>query len=836
METTNTAGNYPFLADGGEMGECTRNYNWSATPLGTPDQWPLSLRTTVGIVLHSAFPMFLFWGSDLICFYNDAYRGSLGNDGKHPAVGKRGADVWPEIWDFIGPMIQQVIRSGKPTFFEDQLVPIYRNGRLEDVYWTYSYSPVYDDDGRINGVFVTTYEATQAVLNRQKLEVSEARFRSLIREAPAAMLVVKGNDLVIETVNQALLRILDRGEDIVGKPLEVVMPELIGQPLPAECRRVLTTGVAYHGQEVEGQAVRNGRLETMYFNVSYSPLSEEGRVTGVMQVVIEVTEQVLARQKTEESEARFRSLIEQSPVATCLFVGPDLVVDVANEGIIRFFGRGPSIVGKPIREILTGNPGDSSAITLLRQVLSTGEPFTATAAPSNLTIDGIPGTYYFDLSLKPLRNETGAVYAVLETATDVTEQVLARQKLEEAESDLRVAVEMAQLGTWSIDVATNGLTYSERLIEWFGYNPAEQDYRLVIPILDPNDQERVAAAVARALDPQSGGVYNETYTVIHPQTGKKRVLHAQGKTVFDATGKAVRLNGTAQDITMQRELQLALEQEVQLRTEELAASNKELVDRNEAYAAVNADLKEVNDLLTRSNANLEKFAYVASHDLQEPLRKIQSFGDILKNSYGDQLGDGVTYLERMQSAASRMSTLIRDLLTFSRIAIQRETVGLVPISQVIDSVLNDLDLRIQETGAVITVAPLPTLPGDQPQLEQLFQNLVSNALKFRRAGVPPVVTISSYTVNHSDLPLSVRPVRVAAAYYRIDVTDNGIGFDEKYVDRIFQVFQRLHSRNEFAGTGIGLAICEKVVANHGGAITATSQPGQGATFSAYFPI
>ena len=811
------------------MGECTRNYNWSATPLGTPDQWPLSLRTTVGIVLHSAFPMFLFWGSDLICFYNDAYRGSLGNDGKHPAVGKRGADVWPEIWDFIGPMIQQVIHSGSPTFFEDQLVPIYRNGRLEDVYWTYSYSPVYDDDGQINGVFVTTYETTQAVLNRQRLEASEIRFRTMFDQAPVAIGTLRGENLIIETANHKVLEILQKTDSIIGKPWLEALPELVGQPAEDIIKEVYRTGVPFTVSEFPAHLKKKGHLEQGYYTFSYLPLTEQTSEKGVLQVAIDVTDQVLARQKIEESEARFRSLISESPVATCLFVGLDLVLNVANEQMIRFFGRGTAIVGKPVREVLTNTNSDSTAIALLEQVLSTGEPFTATAAPADLTIDGVSGTHYFDLSLKPLRNEAGAIYAVLETAVDVTEQVLARQKLEEAESDLRVAVEMAQLGTWSIDVATNGLTYSERLIEWFGHNPAEQDYRLVIPILDPRDQERVASAVAWALTPKSGGVYNETYTVIHPQTGKRRILHAQGKTVFDAAGKAVRLNGTAQDITIQRELQLALENEVREQTEALASTNEEL-------ATINEDLIELNNLLLRSNDNLQKFAYVASHDLQEPLRKIQQFGDLLKSQYAESLGEGVDYLERMQSAASRMSTLIRDLLNFSRISTQRDTNVPVPLDKVVSTVLTDLDLRIQETGAVVTVAPLPTLLGDQPQLEQLFQNLVSNALKFRRAGIQPVIHISSYRVNHPDLPSSVKPVRTAAAYHRIDVADNGIGFDEKYVDRIFQVFQRLHGRNEFAGTGIGLAISEKVVANHGGAITATSQPGQGTTFSAYFPI
>ncbi len=279
----------------------------------------------------------------------------------------------------------------------------------------------------------------------------------------------------------------------------------------------------------------------------------------------------------------------------------------------------------------------------------------------------------------------------------------------------------------------------------------------------------------------------------------------------------------------------------------LRKANKALQESEARYRQLSAQLdiqvqQRTRELQTsvqdleRSNANLQQFAYIASHDLQEPLRKILSFGDLLKSQYADQLaGEGVDHLNRMQTAASRMSTLIRDLLAYSRISTQQAKAASISLTQAFSIALTDLDLLIDETGASLLIDPLPTVWGDSVQLVQLFQNLLSNALKFRRPDTPPQIRISSRCIEATDLPPSVTPTRSAPAYWLIEVADNGIGFDDKYTDRIFQVFQRLHGRSTFAGTGIGLAICEKVVVNHGGAITASSQPGQGATFSLYLP-
>jgi PAS domain-containing protein len=184
VKTLDHIKNNPFIKGGGEMGKLTREHDWSLTPIGSPDQWPQSLRTTVSNLLHSKFPMFLWWGDELIQFYNDAYRPSLGKEGKHPtALGQKGKDCWPEIWETIYPLILQVKSGGNSTWMEDQLIPIFRNGQLEDVYWTFSYSPAFDEEDQIQGVLVTCMETTTSVLERKKLVESEDQLRFAIEAA-----------------------------------------------------------------------------------------------------------------------------------------------------------------------------------------------------------------------------------------------------------------------------------------------------------------------------------------------------------------------------------------------------------------------------------------------------------------------------------------------------------------------------------------------------------------------------------------------------------------------------------------------------------------------------
>jgi light-regulated signal transduction histidine kinase (bacteriophytochrome) len=235
-------------------------------------------------------------------------------------------------------------------------------------------------------------------------------------------------------------------------------------------------------------------------------------------------------------------------------------------------------------------------------------------------------------------------------------------------------------------------------------------------------------------------------------------------------------------------------------------------------------LQEQAEKLVRSNAELEQFAYVASHDLQEPLRKIQAFGDRLKSKCGPELNsDAQDCLKRVQNAAARMQTLIQDLLSLSRVSSQTQPFVSVDLNELARAVISDLEIRIEQLGAHVEVAALPVVIGDRIQLAQLFLNLIGNALKFHKPGEPPWVKLwSERDQGQTDV-------------WRIVIEDQGIGFDEKYLDRIFQIFQRLHGRTEYEGTGIGLAICSKIVDRHHGVITASSKPGEGAKFVVTLP-
>ena len=247
------------------------------------------------------------------------------------------------------------------------------------------------------------------------------------------------------------------------------------------------------------------------------------------------------------------------------------------------------------------------------------------------------------------------------------------------------------------------------------------------------------------------------------------------------------------------------------------------------------DLQKYADKLEQSNSALQDFAYVSSHDLQEPLRKIEAFSDRLLAKCSDQLSDdGKLYIDRMQNASQRMRLLITDLLSYSRITTNAKPFTPIDLTKIAAEVVSDLQIRLEETEGTVNIEPLPTIYADRTQMRQLLQNLIANALKFHRPGTPPIVTVKARVFTEEEESAGV--ATQARETCELTISDNGIGFDEKYLDRIFNIFQRLHGKSEYEGTGIGLATCRKIVERHVGSVTASSIAGEGATFTVTLPV
>ncbi|CCH52425.1 PAS/PAC sensor signal transduction histidine kinase [Fibrisoma limi BUZ 3] len=631
----------------------------------------------------------------------------------------------------------------------------------------------------------------------------------------------------------------DRCRELFGLVKDNVLPyqQVIQHIHPEDAERVnqalqqVLTGESdgIYDQTYRTIGADDGQLRWVRFygRAYFAQTGDLYRFAGVAQ---DVTQQVLDQQQeaaTRQQAQRQQRIYEAITAST-----PDLIYvfdrsyrfTYANRALLEMWGKSwEDSIGKSLLEIGYEPWHAQMHEREIDQVVATKQSIRGEVSFIHATL----GKRIYDYVFAPVLNEQGEVEAIAGTTRDITDIRQAQDRLQEREAFLQSIIDLAEVGIYTIDLSTNQLIKSPRVAGWYGL-PEVTDVATSVSVIEVSDQERVFQTYTEALASNASGYFNLEYGVVNALNGQRRVLRTSGQIVYNREGQPVRVNGSVHDITSQRSIQLTLEQQVQQRTEELAAANEEL-------AVTNEELEEANALLVRSNDNLQQFAYVASHDLQEPLRKIQQFGDLLKGRQNSLSRDELGYIERMQSAASRMAILIRDILDFSRIATQRGSDKLVSLNEVVEQVLTTLELVIAETNAEINVDLLPSVLGDASQLTQLFQNLLGNALKFHRPSVAPLIHIRSYTVEGGALPASVKPTRVSKVYYQIDVVDNGVGFDEKYLDRIFQVFQRLHGKTQFAGTGIGLAICERVVANHGGAITASSQPGQGATFTVYLP-
>ncbi len=452
-----------------------RQFDWADTALGSPDQWPQSLRTILSVMLPAKFPMMLWWGPDLIQFYNDAYRPALGNSGKHPdAMGQRGEICWPESWSDMKPLIDEVMAGGEATRNQDQLMPIYRNGQMQTVYWTHSYSPVLGETGEVAGTLVVCQETArhEVAARRERIQfvdtdhdgaaiqaypqiaIGEAYLQHILRRAAVGIAVFRGPDLVIELANPAICILWGRTEaEVLGKSLSEAMPEVIEQGFDMLLTNVMQTGKAFVGKEVPVLLDRNNQSETVYFDFVYEPLTDiDGQVQRVLTTASDVTERVKVRQQVEDSETNLRALFEQAPVAIAILRGPELTYELANQQYLSIIGRNltHNLIGKPLLVALPELHGQGID-TLIRQVMRSGKTFTAHEMAVDLIKNGQLEKCFFTFVYEPLRSAaqpnaarpnaaqrsadggvlTGQISGVFIVVIEVTDSVLARGQAEQ---------------------------------------------------------------------------------------------------------------------------------------------------------------------------------------------------------------------------------------------------------------------------------------------------------------------------------------------------------------------------------------------------------------------
>jgi PAS domain S-box-containing protein len=511
---------------------------------------------------------------------------------------------------------------------------------------------------------------------------------------------------------------------------------------------------------------------------------EDGELAKMSGIVQDITLKAQKEEELRQTNERFHHL---SKATNDSIWDWDLVTDEVwwNDNFYEVFGYDPAHRVPTVGEwIMKMHPGDRTKIVAKLKEIRQSRMDSWQDEFRYFKKDGTVGIALNRAYI--LRDHDGRPLRVIGAVQDITERINSIKQIAESERRYRQIVETAQEGIWLIDENNYTVFVNKKMCKMLEYSQDEMIGKQNYEFKDEKERESAAKQIEQRKK-DSCETHETTYIT---KSGKKIWAYVSTNPVFDENGNYKGALAMVTDIT-QRKLQ------------------EELLKKSEA------SLELKNRELERKNTELEQFAYIASHDLQEPLRTVSSFAEHFQKQYRDRLDDmGHKYLYFIQQGTERMKTLITDLLEYSRIGRGKE-VRPVDCNEIIHTVISDLDTAIQESKVEIKAEKLPVVSGYSTEMKQLFQNLVVNAIKFRRKEVPPVIRISSHPVEGG---------------WEFIVQDNGIGIEEQYKDRIFVIFQRLHTRNEYEGSGIGLSHCRKIVELHGGKIWMKSKPGEGSTF------
>lgn len=487
-----------------------------------------------------------------------------------------------------------------------------------------------------------------------------------------------------------------------------------------------------------------------------------------------------------------KDIVDNTPLPIAVYSGDDLKIELANTAMIKAWGKGDQVLGKKYLEVLP-EVKKQDFFKQATAVLKTGIPFHAKDKKVDLVIDGKLTTHYFNYSFVPLIDQNGHIYGVMNTGADVTDIHVAKLQLQSAEEKLRIAIESSGLGTYEIDLATKEVKTCGNFNAIVGVEGKISNENLLAK-LHPGDWDVREKAHKNAQI--TGRICYEARIINKDQSA--RWIKINGRVIRDENGNDASIIGIIQDIHEQREFEQELKRQVAQNTQELK----------------------------RSNDDLLHFANVVSHDLREPVRKIKIFNALLRNEKESESNENFKkHLAKIDQSAVRMDNIIEGILSYSTIDKTRQPIERVDLGEVIENIKTDLELIIKEKGAILNACKLPEIEGAPILITQLFYNLIQNALKFSKTEEPPRVVITC-------VPTSLN----GAQAVQITIKDNGIGLDPAFAERIFTAFERLNSKDQYEGNGLGLALCRKIANRHNGTISAMGEKNNGAEFIVTLPL
>ena len=699
-------------------------------------------------------------------------------------IGQHFSVFYPEESRLSGWPQQALAEAREEGHFEEEAQRLRKDG---SAYWAHVVlNPVFDEDGALAGYAKVTRDLTARKAEEDAQRETEERFRAVVNSANEGILVYD-RGLRITAGNLAAERIIGLPlAELIGKPGFVSMLPCLredGTPMPPEERPTRMTIRA--GQSLQGYVVGIVRpdqtVSWLSVNTAFLRRAGESDYYGVVSTISDVTARRQAEDALRESEERFRQTFELATIGIA-HIALDRKFMRVNRRLCEILGYAEhELIGKTGRDI--SHPDDLDLINAQRPRLYAGELDRVRVEKRYVRKDG--AIVWVDFNMVVERDAAGKPLREIAIYEDITARREAEEALRESEERFRQTFELAASGIAHVSLDGHFLRVNRSLCEIFGYRAEELVGKSVRDVSHPADRGSTDAGRAAVLAGKVESVRLE-----------KRYVRKDGDAVWV-------------------DLAIALVRGPDGKPLYEIALFDDITPRKDAEAA----LHQAHEELKRSNAELGQFAYVASHDLQEPLRMVSSYTQLLQRRYGDRLdGDAREFMAFVVDGAARMKQLIEDLLAYSRVGTRSREFHEVATDAALRRALLNLKSAIDEAGASVSYEGLPTLEADEVQLAQLFQNLIGNALKFRSASVPRISIFSKEKDTE----------------WEFGVRDNGIGIEPQYFERIFMVFQRLHNKGDYPGTGIGLAICKKVVERHGGRIWVESQPEQGTTF--YFTL